>query len=118
MAVVAGTARAQGSRRRLEAPTGSSHLLIRRSDRVKSRSMQTSASQHLPAHDIVDAPPGVKRKLGYAYQVLVSVDEEQKQSFKPSDPIGNARGLRDTAIPQLGSDCGPQVFSYERSSYI
>ena len=91
------------STQRVEAPVGSAQLHVRRSMHVassRSRSTQASASGQ-PAANFIDAPPGVKRKIGYAYQVLQPVAEESNQSVVPAVPIGNVDGSRDIATPQL-----------------
>ena len=81
------------------APEGFSQLLVRRSARVassrsssRSRSLQASASNtSLPS--IVEALPGGKINLGYAYQVLQLVVEDIGQSSRPTDAAGNASGF-------------------------
>jgi len=88
----------QGSRRRVQAPEGASHLFVRRSARVassRSRSVQGSAPR-VSVPDVVEAPPGVKRKTGYAYQVLQPVTEGSGQSSRPVGPTENAADSRDT----------------------
>ena len=89
---------------RVEAPKGAGQLLIRRSQRVassRSRSRPTgqASASNVSATEFVDAPPGGKRKVGYAYQVLDPVSEE-------AGPTGNADSLRDITTPQLGSASG------------
>jgi hypothetical protein len=58
--------------------------------------------------DFVDALPGGKRKVGYAYQILDPVSEEAGPSVRPVVPAGTlvTGDLRGTATPQLGSITG------------
>ena len=109
----------RGPHQRVEAPEGSARLLVRRSSRVassKSRSLQASAS-NTSVQDIIAAPPGVKRKPGYAYQMLPPVTEEPGYSAAPAGSSGNASGFRDTAIPQLDPMAGtPTLVSRKRSA--
>ena len=92
------------------APEGFSQLLARvASSRSSSRSLQASASNtSLPS--IVEALPGGKINLGYAYQVLQLVVEEIGQSSRPTDAAGNASGFWDLATPQRGLLVGPLNF--------
>ena len=89
---------------RVEAPKDAGQLLIRRSQRVASSRSQSrptgqASASNVSTTEFVDAPPGGKRKVGYAYQVLAPVSED-------AGPTGNADGLRDIATPQLGSASG------------
>lgn len=80
-------------------------MLVWRSTRItSSRAGSVNPSTSHPSNqNIVEALPGRKRKVGYAYQVLQPVGEESGQSGRPIDPAGNAGGLRDIATPQLES---------------
>jgi hypothetical protein len=100
----------QGSVTRMEAPEGAAHLLVCRLTRVassRSRSRQLEASASNPSvKDFVDALPGGKRKVGYAYQILDPVSEEAGPSVRPVVPAGTVGDIRGTATPQLGSTTG------------
>jgi hypothetical protein len=98
VAVAAGGASIQGSVRRVEAPRGSAQFLIRRSARVASVQANT-------VMEIVDAPPGGKRRIGYAYQILDPLPEDGP-SIRQIAPAGNGGGFRDTVTPQLGPITG------------
>lgn len=95
--------------RRVEAPSGSAQLLVRRSTRVpSSRARSHHASTSIPPGvELVDALPGGKRRLGYVYQVLPAVAEEAGPPTGLADPAGNVGGLRDSTIPQQVSTAGP-----------
>jgi hypothetical protein len=88
---------------RVVEPEGSSHLTVRRSARVaSSRSRSLRASESNPSlQDIIAAPPGVRRRPGYAYRALPSVDEEPGHSVTPGGSAENEHDLRDVAIPQV-----------------
>ena len=76
----------------VEAPANSDQLFVRRSARVassRSHSVQASASNPSVV-EVVDALPGGKRKVGYAYEVLEAVNEEPGPSIRPVVPAGNA----------------------------
>jgi hypothetical protein len=66
--------------------------------------------------EFVNAPPGGKRKTGYAYQVLQPVVEDAGHAINPVDPIGNVGGLRDTDTPQSGSAVGPSTSTGRKRS--
>jgi hypothetical protein len=104
VAVAAGGRARQDSLRVVEAPKSSDRFFIRRSARVaSSRSHSVQASALNPsAVEIVDALPGGKHRVGYAYEVLETVGEAPGPSIRPVGPAGNASSLRDAAIPQLG----------------
>ena len=92
----------------VEAPESSDQLFVRRSARVassRSHSVQASAS-NLSVVEVVDALPGGKRKVGYAYEVLEAIVEEPGPSIGPVVPAGNASSLRDAATPQHGATAG------------
>ena len=55
----------------------------------RSHSVQASASNPSVV-EVVDALPGGKRKVGYAYEVLEAVNEEPGPSIRPVVPAGNA----------------------------
>ena len=108
----------EGSQRCVEAAEGSSQLLVCRSAPVaasRSRSVQTSASTST-LQSFVDAPPGGKRKVRYAYQVLQTVNEESKQLLQTGDPTENASGCRDLDTPQLGTPAGPTALAGRKRS--
>ena len=101
------------------APEGSDRFFVRRSSRVaSSRSQTAGASSSNPVMEVVDAPPGGKRKTGYAYQVLQPVVEEAGPPIRTVEPVGNAGGLRDTATPQqvLISGSAPSIVGCKRSA--
>ena len=107
VAVAAKGVATQGSASRVEAPKGSAQLLVRRSTRTaSSRAASVQANAQNPPVVLVDAPPGGKRKLGYAYQVLDPLPEAVESSTRPLAPTGNGGGFRDTVTPQLGSTAG------------
>ena len=104
MAVAAEKSTIRDSVARVEAPRSSDRLFVRRSTRVASsraQSVQASIS-HTSAREIVDALPGGKRRVGYAYEVLEPVAEELGPTIRHVVPAENASSLRDTATPQLG----------------
>lgn len=73
--VLAGKRSRRGQSQLVEAPEGSARLSVWRSSRMassKSQPLQANSS----AQDIIEAPPGVKRKPGYIYQKLPPVSEE------------------------------------------
>jgi hypothetical protein len=75
VAAASGEISGQGSRRRIQAPEGSSRLSVRRSVHVassRSKSVQ-SGMAHPSVPDVIEAPPGVRCKIGYAHQVLQAV---------------------------------------------
>jgi hypothetical protein len=117
--VTEGTSR-RGSSRRVNAPDGSALLNVRRSSRVassKSHSTPFASEIHPPGSVFITAPPGGKRKIGYAYQVLPPVSEEGAQSNSLINPAGNVDGLRDIATPQLGlDDAVPALAGRKRSA--
>ena len=106
--VKAGGGSVVGSTARVEAPEGSAQFHIRRSARVassRSHSMQASASGP-SVTGIVDALPGRKRKVGYAYQVLESVTEQAGPSLRIVIPAGKGGNSRGATTPQLGPTPG------------
>ena len=101
VAVEAGGEANRKAAKRVMAPEGSDRFFVRRSSRVaSSRSQTAGASSSNPVMEVVDAPPGGKRKTGYAYQVLQPVAEEAGPPIRTVEPVGNAGGLRDTTTPQ------------------
>ena len=101
---VDGTSR-QDSGALVEAPIGSAQLHVRRSARVaSSRSRSTLASDYvLPAREIVAAPPGGKRRIGYMFEVLPPLAEDVGHGSRSVISVGIGGGSRDAANPQLGS---------------
>ena len=120
VAAPSGTGPAGGPDKHVEAPEGSAHLSIRRSSRVassRSRSTLQITISNNSIQDIVVAPPGIKQKPGYVYQVLSPTAEEPGHSATPAGPAGNASGLRDTAIPQMAPMVGtPNLVNRKRSA--
>jgi hypothetical protein len=74
-----------------------------------------SSSNNL-IQDLVDAPPGTKRKISYAYRVLHPVAEEPGHPATPIVSAGNAGGLRDTATPQVGPSAGTSFLAGRKRS--
>src|SRR5271168_1181766 len=104
VAVTAGDASVLGSVMRVEAPGGSSQLLVRRSSRVassKSQPRRTTASGSVG--EDVDAPPGGKHGPGY---VLEPVFEETASVARLVEPAGGVGGPRASAVPRFGSTTG------------
>jgi hypothetical protein len=66
--------------------------------------------------EFVEAPPGGKRKISYAYQVLQPIGEESGVPSSSVGPVGNAGGLRDTATPQLVSATAMTIFAGRKRS--
>jgi hypothetical protein len=118
VAVAAENESIHNSSTRVEVPEGSTQLLVRRSKRVaSSRSTSTLANASSSSlAEIVEAPPGVKHKLGYAYQILPPVVEEAEPSARPVVLAGNASSLRDAATPQMGPAAGTQAFTGRKRS--
>ena len=119
VAVEAGGEANRKAAKRVMAPEGSDRFFVRRSSRVaSSRSQTAGASSSNPVMEVVDAPPGGKRKTGYAYQVLQPVAEEAGPPIRTVEPVGNAGGLRDTATPQqvLISGSAPSIVGRKRSA--
>jgi hypothetical protein len=103
--VVGGRSKHDSSKSKIvEAPESSDRLFIRRSARrASSRSHSVQASASNPSVlEVVDALPGGKRRVGYAYEVLQAVNEDPELSIRPVILAGNASSLRDTATPQHG----------------
>jgi hypothetical protein len=94
--------------RMVKAPESSDRLFVRRSARMaSSRSHSVQASASNPAVvEVVDALPGGKRRVGYAYEVLEAANEGPGPSIRPVVPAGNASSLRDAATPQSGPTAG------------
>jgi hypothetical protein len=101
---------------RVVAPEGSAHLHVHRSVRVASSRARSSqpSTMHPAGWEIVDAPPGGKRKAGYAY--LQPVAEEAEQSTSSVVPVGNGGGSRDITHPQLGSTLAGSVLPGRKRS--
>ena len=118
VAVPAGNKSRRGQSQLVEAPKGSARLSVRRSSRVASSKSQPSQtnSSNASAQDIVVAPPGVKRKPGYVYQMLPPVSEEPGSAATPAGSYGNASGFRDTAIPQLDPMAGMSTLANRKRS--
>jgi hypothetical protein len=94
---VSGRGFSRGSRQRVIAPKGSSHLLVRRSGRVAASRLGS-----------VQPPAGeLESKIGY---VLPPVSEE------PAVLTGNADGLRDIATPHLGPAIGNMALTGRKRS--
>ena len=104
VAVEAGGESNRKAAKRVWAPEGSDRFFVRRSSsRVATSRSRTAgaSSSNPPVVEVVDVPPGGKRKAGYAYQVLQAVAEEAgPPSRTVVEPVGNAGGLRDTTTPQ------------------
>ena len=103
VAVEAGGESNRKAAKRVWAPEGSDQFFICRSSCVASSRSRTAgaSSSNPPVVEVVDVPPGGKRKAGYAYQVLQAVAEEAgPPSRTVVEPVGNAGGLRDTTTPQ------------------
>src|ERR1700678_4046610 len=119
VAAASGEKSHQGSKRRVQAPDGSSQLSIRRSARVASSRSKSAqgGTWHSSVQAVVEAPPGAKRRTGYIYPVLQPVTEESGQSSRPVGPTGYAADSRGTAAPQLGSVAGtPALKGRKRSA--
>ena len=77
--VVGGRSKRDSSKSKVvEAPESSDRLFVRRSARrASSRSHSVQASASNPSVlEVVDALPGGKRRVGYAYEVLEAVNED------------------------------------------
>ena len=104
--VTVGKSTTASSRRRVQAPAGSSNLEVRRSSRVALSRARSSRATTLEASGQVlgDAPAGGERTTGFAPQVLHPVVEEERslpgQPHLPTGPLGTAVGFRDTATAQ------------------
>ena len=118
VAVPAGNRSRRSQSRLVEAPEGSARLSVRRSSRVASSKSQPSQtnSSNASTQDIIVAPPGVKRKPGYVYQMLPPVSEEPGSAATPTGSNGNASGFRDTAIPQLDPMAGMSTLANRKRS--
>lgn len=104
VAVTAGDASVLGSVMRVEAPGGSSQLLVRRSSRVaSSRSHPRRVTASGSVGEVVDAPPGGRRQPGY---VLEPVFEETASAARLVDPAGGVGGPWGSAVPQFGPTTG------------
>jgi hypothetical protein len=71
-ATAAGGRSNRDSSRMVQAPESSDRFFVRRSSRVassRSQSVQVRAP-NAPVVEVVDALPGGKRRVGYAYEVL------------------------------------------------
>src|ERR1700679_2173245 len=80
VAVPVGEKELHGAARRVVAPEGSAQFNVRRSVRVASSRSQSKLPSNPPRIEFVKAPPGEKRRVGYAYQVLPSVTEEGQRA--------------------------------------
>ena len=117
VAVAAERVPSRDSSSRVAAPEGAAQFFVRRSLRVaSSRSGSVQASASMPVIEVVDAPPGGKRKIGYAYQVLEPVAEEVGHATRTSGSVGNVGSLRDANAPQLVLTTGTKTMAGRKRS--
>jgi hypothetical protein len=106
----------KASSMRVEAPEGSSMMLVRRSTRVASamaKSVMADTAGY-PAPIIIRVPPALGRTTKGAPLLLPSVAEESPGV--PLGLLGNAGGLRDTSAPRVDLSAGASMLAGRKRS--